>query len=406
MKNSQVYEKIFSRDFSLPSVEAWVRGESTTPKGWTSESQPFLPYIITERSDDTIHFYYDLNGISWVQDLLIRLARSDKNFIPLIEKTVLEKLSFINPIYEKEDSIDLPHLKRFLEELEAGYPWFEAMWWVFQMGDESKTAGLDLTCLAKIRAMTDKLCNSSDTVIRKSLINIFPKLGRLSSVLQTDEIYSGNIPQIDELEIRERGYFYVQNKLLVRSNKSEIEKQFGIHFADESIGKVRQLIGSPAYRGIVRGFVKKVMGHKQINEVKEGEIIISPMTIPDFIPAIAKAAAIVTDEGGVLSHAAIIAREFRKPTVVGTGIATKRLQDGDIVEVDATEGKVSLICHASIIANKLKKPCIVGTHFATDLFKDGDYVEVDADNGLITLLNRHDKTGIDKKELAWDEIFK
>ncbi len=402
---SNQYQKLFSRDFSLPSVEAWVRGESTNPKGWTKEKQPFLPYIITKRSDDTVHFYYDLQGVEWVQNLLVKLAREDKNFIPNIEKTVLEKLYFIRPIYEKEEPIDLTSLKRFLKELEGGYPWFEAMWWFFQMDDESKVAGLDLANLAKVRRLTDKLCNSSDTVIRKSLEKIFPDLGELSSLLLTNEIMTEDIPQKEELEKREKSYFFAQDQLIVESSKSQIENKFGIHFNNETIEKVRQLNGYIAYQGVVRGFVRRVMGHKQIGEVKDGEILISPMTIPDFVPAMKKAAAIVTDEGGMLSHAAIIAREFKKPTVVGTEIATKRLKDSDIVEVNATEGKVSLICHAAIIANELKKPCVVGTHFATDLFEDGDYIEVDADKGIITLLNKKDKLKQFKRTIPWNNLF-
>ena len=405
MKNLRQYQKLFSRDFCLPSVEAWVRGESTNPKEWTEKKQPFLPYIITERSDDTVHFYYDMEGVTWVQNLLVKLACEDKDFIQKIEKTVLEKLSFIRPIYEKEQPITLPELKRFLKELEDGYPWFEAMWWFFQMDSEFKVAGLDLGNLAKVRKLTDKLCNSSDTVIRESLINIFPQLGELSSVLQTKEIISENIPTKTELEKRSEGYFFTNNKLQIGHDKFGLEKLFKIHFIHEPLKKVRQLTGSPAYRGIVRGFVRRVMGHKQINEVKDGEILVSPMTIPDFIPAMKKAAAIVTDEGGVLCHAAIIAREFKKPTVVGTSIATKRLQDGDIVEVNATEGNVTLICHAAIIAHELKKPCIIGTHFATDLFKDGDYIEVDADQGLITLINRNDKTNKRGKIITWNSMF-
>ncbi|MBI4064901.1 hypothetical protein HY409_00825 [Candidatus Gottesmanbacteria bacterium] len=384
MVNLQKYEKLFSRDFCLSSIEAWVRGESTNPKGWTAEKQPYLPYIVTERSDDTVHFYYNAQGVAWVQNLLVKRARKNINFITQIEKTVLEKLAFIRPIYEKEQAISLPQLKRFLKELEEGYPWFEAMWWFFQMDDASKVALLDLKNLAKVRKLTDTLCNSADTVIRKSLIKIFHQLGEQSWVLQTKEIISENIPPRKELEKRESGYFFANNRLLTGSDKSNIEKMFGIHFIIEPIKNVRQLTGSPAYRGVVRGFVRRVMGHRQINEVKEGEILISPMTIPDFLPAIKKAAAIVTDEGGVLSHAAIIAREFRKPTVVGTTIATKRLRDGDIVEVNATKGNVTLICHAAIVANELKKPCIIGTHFATDLFTDGDYIEVDADKGRLT----------------------
>src|SRR4030042_5096931 len=122
MHLARKFDKLFSRDFSLPSVEAWVRGESINPKGWTEEKQPYLPYIITERSDDTVHFYYDLQGVNWIQNLLIKLAKQDKRFIPKIEKTVIEKLSFIRPIYEKEEPIDFIDLIRFLKELEKGYP--------------------------------------------------------------------------------------------------------------------------------------------------------------------------------------------------------------------------------------------------------------------------------------------
>lgn len=405
MSNLRRYHKLFSRDFCLPSVEAWVRGESTNPKEWTNEKQPFLPYIITQRSDDTIHFYYDLEGVEWVQNILVKRAREDETFISTIEKTVLEKLAFIRPIYEKEESIGLVDLKKFLKELEEGYPWFEAMWWFFQMNDESKTKGLHLDNLAKVRNLTDKLCNSSDTVIRKSLLKIYPQFGELSSLLRTEEIINDTLPTKEELELRDRGYFFANNTLVKENSKEKVEKLFKIYFAKEQVKKVRQLNGLPAYCGVVRGFVRRIMGHKQINTIKSGEILISPMTIPDFIPAIHKAAAIVTDEGGVLCHAAIVAREFQKPTVVGTGIASKRLQDGDIIEVNAMEGKVTLICHAAIVANKLHKPCIVGTQFATDIFKDGDYVEVDADKGLITLLNKKDITK-KKMGIPWNTMFK
>ncbi|MDP1722900.1 MAG: PEP-utilizing enzyme [Candidatus Gottesmanbacteria bacterium] len=405
MERKNRYQKLFSRDFCLPSVEAWVRGESINPKKWTQNKQPFLPYLVTERYDDTVHFYYDPEGVAWVQNELITLARRNKDFIPTIEKEVGNKIRFLRPIYEKEQAIDLPTLKRFLKDLEAAYPWLEAMWWFFQMDDESKITGLDLINLSEVRKQTNTLCNSSDTVIRKSLINIYPQLGDVSSVLTTSEIISDHIPPKDMLEERYKQYFFTQGQLFLTTNKSTLETLLKITFKQETVEKVRQLTGMPAYRGIVRGFVRRVMGHKQINNVKDGEIVVSPMTIPDFTPALIKAAAIVTDEGGILSHAAIIAREFQTPTVVGTSIATKRLKDNDIVEVNATEGKVTLICHASIIANTLKKPCIIGTHFATDTFVDGDYVEVDADNGVITLLNRKGKTETFKKTIPWKVMF-
>ena len=341
MKKLRVYEKLFARDFSLASVEAWVRGESTNPKGWTKLSQPFLPYIITERFDDTIRFNYDLQGVDWVCDLLSKLAHDDNKFLKKIEKTVLEKLIYIRPIYEEEKSISLPELKRFLKELENGYPWLEAMWWFFQM-DEAKVEDLNLKSLEKVRTLTDTLCNGSDTVIRKSLTKIYPELGELSSLLKTTEILSGKLPGHNELTKRDQGYFFGNNQLLVGKNRSDVEKIFKIKFKIKKFDSA-VLQGNVAQMGVARGFVRRVMGHKQIGELKKGEILVSSMTIPDFLPAMKKAAAIVTNEGGVLCHAAILARELKKPCITGTRFATHILRDGDYVEVDAINGIVKFI---------------------------------------------------------------
>lgn len=68
--------------------------------------------------------------------------------------------------------------------------------------------------------------------------------------------------------------------------------------------------------------------------------MVSTMTFPHFIPAMEKAGAFITDEGGILCHAAIVAREMGKPCIIGTGNATRVLKDGDLVEVDAERGIV------------------------------------------------------------------
>ena len=72
------------------------------------------------------------------------------------------------------------------------------------------------------------------------------------------------------------------------------------------------------------------------------------MTDPRYVPAMKKAAAIVTDEGGITCHAAIVSRELKKPCIIGTKIATKVLKDGDEVEVDAEKGVVKKICGENI----------------------------------------------------------
>ena len=82
---------------------------------------------------------------------------------------------------------------------------------------------------------------------------------------------------------------------------------------------------------------------RKMQEMKEDEILVAGQTRPFLMPAIRKAAAIVTDEGGVTSHAAIVSRELKKPCIIGTKVATKVLKTGDLVEVDADKGIVRIL---------------------------------------------------------------
>ena len=77
--------------------------------------------------------------------------------------------------------------------------------------------------------------------------------------------------------------------------------------------------------------------------MQKGDILVAPTTGPEMMTAIQKASAIVTDEGGLMSHAAIVSRELKIPCIVGTKYATKILKDGDIIEVDANNGVVRKI---------------------------------------------------------------
>lgn len=101
--------------------------------------------------------------------------------------------------------------------------------------------------------------------------------------------------------------------------------------------------GRPACLGKVTGKVRIIMNIKEINKIKQGDVLITPMTTPDFVPILKKVYAIVTDEGGVTCHAAIVSREFSIPCIVGTGNATKVFKDGDVIEVDAKLGVAKII---------------------------------------------------------------
>lgn len=95
--------------------------------------------------------------------------------------------------------------------------------------------------------------------------------------------------------------------------------------------------------GKVKGKVKILLTPRNVSKMNKGDILVAPMTSPDYIVAMKKAAAVITDEGGITSHAAIVSRELKIPCIVGTKIATKVLKDNDLVEVDARKGIVKKI---------------------------------------------------------------
>ena len=108
----------------------------------------------------------------------------------------------------------------------------------------------------------------------------------------------------------------------------------------ETSGIAVLLLGAPASPGIVTGPVQIVPDVKHLEKVSKGDIMVTDMTTPDFVPAMRRAAAIITNRGGLTSHAAIVSRELGVPCVVGTTQATKVLIDGMIVTVNGSTGQV------------------------------------------------------------------
>jgi pyruvate,water dikinase len=141
---------------------------------------------------------------------------------------------------------------------------------------------------------------------------------------------------------KEKGKLYiVQTRPVTTTGKKEkvITKTAEGEF---KIAQVPVLTGNPASPGIGTGVVKILKSPKEIEKVNRGDVLVAPMTSPDYVPAMKKASAIVTDEGGQTSHAAIVSRELGVPCVVGTKDATQKLKDGQIVTVDGEKGEIYL----------------------------------------------------------------
>ncbi len=142
------------------------------------------------------------------------------------------------------------------------------------------------------------------------------------------------------LKKRKKGMtlIYYGNGVYEQSFTSQEEDKHRMDGVLKEMHGREEIKGETGCKGITCGIVKIVNSHNEFNKFNEGEILVTTMTWPEYVPLMKKAAAIVTDQGGVTSHAAIVSRELNKPCIIGTKNATKVLKDGDLIEVDATRG--------------------------------------------------------------------
>ncbi len=103
------------------------------------------------------------------------------------------------------------------------------------------------------------------------------------------------------------------------------------------------ITGLPASPGIIEGRARRVDSAEDIDDIETGEILVAPITAPAWAPAFAKIVGCVTDIGGVMSHAAIVCREYQVPAVTGTGYATRDIQTGMRIRVDGSAGTVTIL---------------------------------------------------------------
>jgi pyruvate,water dikinase len=141
-------------------------------------------------------------------------------------------------------------------------------------------------------------------------------------------------PQDIEWAREERQLFILQTRPVTTLKAKEKTKTF------PKIEVKAILTGVAASPGIAVGPVRIVPDASQIDKVQKGDVLVAEMTTPDFVPAMKRATAIVTNRGGRTAHAAIVSRELGIPCIVGTEVATKTLNDGQEITVDGSSGKV------------------------------------------------------------------
>ena len=329
-----------------------------------------VDYILLYENDIT-RFYLSPRGMKESYDLSVQLL-NDKFFNNLLAESekIYNKLKKYRPI-----SFDLKNIqkqwKKFLQlnnRFVKIYKFYEQP---FQQALEDnilKTISKD----ELVKILSERKVNSIQNVQVKKHVKRLIKMGEMKLKLhQTGEAYfndnsfseymakennlsvdlinamrkkeiekamKGNITvTVDELRERLKGCVYLKEK----GKWNLYTKDKFIYWKNKLQGGCKEKIsGDVAFPGIVKGKVVIHLSWADVIELQEGDVLVTGMTNPQMIPMLKRAAAIVTDEGGITCHAAIISRELKKPCIVGTKNATQVLKNGDYIKVDANNGVV------------------------------------------------------------------
>ncbi len=131
-------------------------------------------------------------------------------------------------------------------------------------------------------------------------------------------------------------------KIFEGNEASAIKNELETILLGDEKSEVTVLSGRTASQGYAKGIARIILTQDDFDQFQEGEILVTSMTRPEFVPLMKKAVAIVTNEGGITCHAAIVSRELGKPCVIGTKNATQLIKNGDLIEVRANHGTVRI----------------------------------------------------------------
>jgi phosphoenolpyruvate synthase/pyruvate phosphate dikinase len=358
--NSQKIEEIASHEW----IKVWTTKYSFLDvyqfvPGYTNQA-----YKNTGKGFDHILFNYK-NGLATVYRIVSELKELSTFYASMAVEDISYLENSIQKMYEVIESIESNYSKKSLfesidtfkklrDDLVNFLPYYLVMLWT---PDGLKEMKIEDSAKEKIT----NLCLDARHKTEHFYLNLEKFVTTSYELLDKEEQlgYGEYILALTPDEIEE----YINNKKIVEKSIL-IERWNGAMLAGDGnvidlfTGKDAELLlskvesfdkalkevkGTVAMKGIVRGVVKVIFKDEDMAKFNEGDILITTMTRPEWVPVMKKSGAFVTDAGGMLCHAAIVARELGRPCVIGTKIATQVFKDGDMVEVDAERGLIKII---------------------------------------------------------------
>jgi len=335
-----ILQKNYSRDFTLILEHSWVAGMNKYFPELYGFTNPYPPYAVLYVTDENLEIWEHEKAVSYFQDWLLQKNRESPTFMTGVIKEYRSILAKIEKYWRKDGTADITAIHHYLEESEDIFTLF-CIWYYTCIDERTPKSVKEMVQTLREK---DELFAKSDKFFKECVEALGGNRPFANLILESE--FPDKLPSEEVLRSRANGIVSVDDDKVFFSGLMDFSikhPEYVFEDLKSDVGKVTELKGQVAYRGNVTGVVKIVKNVRAMTLVKEGDILVSPMTTPDFLPAMKKAAAFVTDEGGMMCHGAIVAREMKKPCIIGTKIATQVLHDGDIVEVDAEKGVVRIL---------------------------------------------------------------
>jgi phosphohistidine swiveling domain-containing protein len=336
MSSKVIFEKTYTRDVCLILEQPWIKAfQEYLPSvlGLKVEGDQVFYHI----SDQVLEIWENTNFTKLLKDKLLDKNISNPDFTISVTNEYVKNLEYFKINWLRGKTEDKKQLKEFIEKMFEQNKSF-IVWYFSSIDDRTPE---NIKKFVGIVRKEDKFFDENDKFLRNSLKAIYPEFSGFETMITFEEIE--NPPKIEILKNRSFSSIINGGGIMGVNLEEYIKNHSDFKFVVDDYKDGSEIKGSIAYKGLVRGVAKIVKRKDQIKFVKEGDVIVAPMTTPDYVSAMKLASAFVTDEGGIMCHAAIIARELKKPCIIGTKIATKVLKDGDLVEVDADRGVVTII---------------------------------------------------------------
>lgn len=337
----QEFKKIFTRDQSLLIAESWYYAHDQGINAWHSGKRPHRPPIIFYVNQGVDETWHNTGAYQWIHTLVQEKVNEHGGFVHEHIIQYQQKMRLVEEYYRQKKLENRETLEKFIHHAYAAVVHFP-VWYYAASNDR---VPVDVRKEASVVRENDVFYDVCDRLVRNTLRDLYPHVRGYENFILRSEIK--NPPALSVLKQRFKHFVFIPG---ITAEATDID--FYLHNHPEYVFQSEYskgdlladfVKGSSAFSGKVIGKVKIIRRLAEMDKVKQGDILVSPMTTPNYLSAMKRAAAFVTDEGSITCHAAIVARELKKPCIIGTKIAARVFKDGDRVEVDATRGIVRKI---------------------------------------------------------------